>query len=711
MNPLSPISGLATLTIDLRCDDAPPTGISVRSFDVLEQIDGDYRATVVIASEQEIMAQKLLGADCALVFARDGVEGRSLCGVVERVEDLGEVNHRQFVRLEVAPAFALLGYGRNSRIWQHMSVRDIVRKVLQVGLADYGRTFDFAQTIRGDRVRDYCVQYSESDHAFVRRLLEEEGMAYIYVHDTEAKLETLTLRDASSQYPKLDEAVIPVIDHDSTEANIESISSIASARTLTVTSVLRRDYRWGSPREMLTEPKGGVDERQRDRRIYQHQHRRYVRDDLVERASDVLAAERVHAQTLFGKGNVSTFMPGVRFTLFNGASDLDGNYLLTSVKHLYTDNEEAGGTYHNEFACIPADTEYRPRQRTPKPRVHGPHTATVVGDEEIHTDEHGRIQVQFHWEETPSFATGASGWIRCAQSWAGPGWGIQFIPRVGMEVIVEFIEGNPDRPLVIGCVYNGLNEVPFALPQHKTQSGLQTRSSPNSDGYNMLRFEDAAGHESIKLRAQRDLTEVVLNEHSTRVGANQTNHVGCDQCETVCGKQTLTVRKNRRVTIDGSQSVTISGAQPEDGVSGSKLNIVGDYKVDVSQTVEVQAPIHIRLTCGNSSLTLEPDQITLICGNSSLRMDPDQIQANAGGLAWMELNTNAVIASREASTLALDANVVVQSSGGSMMRLDNNALVRSSGHSSVSLDSNASVRSAGGGHVRVVGSDVELNVP
>ncbi|NJK33358.1 MAG: type VI secretion system tip protein VgrG, partial [Deltaproteobacteria bacterium] len=203
--------------------------------------------------------------------------------------------------------------------------------------------------------------------------------------------------------------------------------------------------------------------------------------------------------------------------------------LLTQVSHHYTDDASSGGTYFNEFTCIPTAIAYRPRQRSAKPRVHGPHTATVVGDEEIHTDEHGRIQVQFHWEEVPSNAADASCWIRCAHTWAGSGWGAQFIPRVGMEVVVEFLEGNPDRPLVTGCVYNGANPPPFEVPVSKTQSGWRTRSSPDSEGYNMLRFEDAVGQEEIHIHAQRDWRVVVEHDAEQEVRRDERLRVRRDR--------------------------------------------------------------------------------------------------------------------------------------------------------------------------------------
>jgi type VI secretion system secreted protein VgrG len=290
-----------------------------------------------------------------------------------------------------------------------------------------------------------------------------------------------------------------------------------------------------------------------------------------------LAAERAEGETLRGKGNVASFVPGARFTLFNGGSEHDGDYVLTRVAHRYTDSAQDGGTYYNEFTCIPASVEYRPRHHTPKPRVHGPHTATVVGDDEIHSDEHGRIQVQFHWEESPSNAAGASCWIRCAQSWSGAGWGAQFIPRVGMEVVVEFLEGNPDRPLVTGCVFNGVNPYPFDVPGSKTQSGWRTRSSPNSEGYNMLRFEDAAGQEEIHIHGQKDWSIVIENDKDQEIRHDEALHVLHDRTKNVDHDERETIGNNRWITV-GMNHVEMIGMNMGLTVGVSQNEVIGAMK-------------------------------------------------------------------------------------------------------------------------------------
>ncbi|NVB39680.1 type VI secretion system tip protein VgrG [Pseudenhygromyxa sp. WMMC2535] len=648
MNIANPLA-LATLEVEFRCEDTEPATLQVRRLSLSEQVDCDYQANLMLSSHEDFDPNALLGADCELVISRGVIERRRLFGVIEEVEDRGELDHQHWVELRVVPAFALLDMGQNTRIWQHRSVREIINTVLERSLGAYGRSFDFGMTTRGAAKRDYCVQYRESDRAFVRRLLEEEGLAYDYVHEPGAGVEQLTLRDANNQYPKLENLdgseEVPLVENDAAHILLESIQAFGYARRLTVTGALRRDYDWREPNSWLDERSEGEDQRARQRRVYLHQHRRYIHDDLDNQVSDTSAAETFEGEALAARSNISALMPGMRFRLTDASAELEQEYLVTRVKHEYQDTED-GSTYGNEFTCGPSERLYRPRQRTPKPRVHGPHTATVVGDDEIHTDEHGRIQVQFHWEETPSHAADASCWIRCAQSWSGPGWGAQFIPRRGMEVMVEFIEGNPDRPLVTGCVYNGANEFPFEAPANKTQSGWRTRSSPNSDGYNMLRFEDATGHEEIHIHGQKDWSIVIENDkdqhihhdetarvyhdrtktvdHDERerigndrwiaVGSNHTETIGLNMSETVGVNKTVAVGVVMSTTV-GEDMHTVVGDNMSEGVGDTKTATVG---VDSHESVGAKKVLTVgkeyAIVCGKASIVLRSNGEIVIRG-------------------------------------------------------------------------------------------------
>jgi type VI secretion system secreted protein VgrG len=293
---------------------------------------------------------------------------------------------------------------------------------------------------------------------------------------------------------------------------------------------------------------------------------------------------------------------GQRVVIENAAqTGTPAEWIVIGVSHSFGGEPGHARVYANELRCLPADVPLRPLQSRAKPKVHGPQTATVVGGGEIDVDAQGRIQVQFHWQEDPQFAAGASCRIRCAQSWAGPGWGAQFIPRVGMEVVVEFLEGNPDRPLVTGCVYNGANEPPFALPGNSTQSGWRSNSSPGGGGNNELRFEDAAGAEQIYLRGQKDWAIEIKHDktqtvgHDERhevgndrekviganerevIGANKSISVGQDHAEVITGNMTLEVGANQSVAIAANHSVNVGGSRSE-SIGASANELVAEIK-------------------------------------------------------------------------------------------------------------------------------------
>ena len=313
-------------------------------------------------------------------------------------------------------------------------------------------------------------------------------------------------------------------------------------------------------------------------------------------------------------------VPGRVFELIEAGPELDGDYTITAVIHEYEARQvEASGAYHNRFRCVPASVVHRPRAWTPKPRVGGPHTATVVGDEEIHTDEHGRVRVQFHWQEQASFAADASCWIRCAQSWSGMGWGSQFIPRVGMEVVVEFIEGNPDRPLITGCVYNGLNPLPFVTPGQKTQSGWRTSSTPGGEGYNMLRFDDTAGREEIHVHGQRDWTIAIEHDKSAWIGHDESERVGNDRSLDVVRDLAEQIGKNHtsKVGVDRRASV---GRDLE-------LRVGHDQIVEVDNEATLDVGERLTLVCGESSLILDKSGAIQLRGKS-IRLLADRITEN-----------------------------------------------------------------------------------
>jgi type VI secretion system secreted protein VgrG len=683
---------------------------SVASASVKEALNEPYCAIVTVhTGETDTDPMEVLGKNCTVTWRRGDLVQHAHGLALKVIEH--PLDERQMtLTVEIAPALALLSQRRNSRVFQQKNVPDILKEVLEEALGPYEREVkqDLSETYDE---REYCLQFDETDLAFVHRLMEEEGIFYSFEQDGDK--EVLFLFDKSAtgvEVETLDGGDVP-FDADTLEVSVrEPIARFQPTNLLTPTSLVLRDFDWTQQGNMRVDAEDkGQDARGKDREIYTHHQRVLTIDDydagvLKYRKHDADRQAKIRAEllrapqrTAHGTGRVIGFRPGRRFSLIEHPSvGADHEYFLTRVEHSHDalpheDGEHSSPeSYHNRFEVQPADVAWRPDRVTQKPRIHSIQTAIVVGPsgEEIHTDEHGRIKVEFHWDRLGKGDEKSSCWVRVQQPWAGSGWGFVFIPRVGMEVLISFLDGDPDRPLCIGSVYNGTNRPPYPLPDEKTKSTIKTQSTPGGGGYNELRFEDKAGSEEIFTHAQKDYNEVVEHDHTTTVHNNQTNAIDCEHTETVGGNQSLTVDQNRTVHIKGSQSVTIDGGKAADGHTGSKLAITGKYKVDASEWIEEQAPDHIKLTCGGSSILIEPGKITL----------------QAGGGAKVVLDANALVQSVAGSKTFHDANSLMVSSGGSQTFLDANALVAASGGAQVLFDANANMTSAGGSQVLLDGN-------
>jgi len=338
-------------------------------------------------------------------------------------------------------------------------------------------------------------------------------------------------------------------------------------------------------------------------------------------------------------------------------SDLNQEYLITrlttsATQPLGEDSGDESSSYNNEFECIPSSIPFRPSRKALKPMVEGVQTAMVTGPggEEIYTDEYGRIKVQFHWDRVGHRDENSSCWIRVSQLWAGEGWGAIYTPRIGQEVIVDFLEGDPDKPIITGKVYNGDNATPYTLPDDKTKSTIKSNSYKGGGGYNELRFEDTKGSEEVYIHAQKDMNEKIENNMSTSVGANQSISVGADRTITVNKHQKVTIKSGEEVEITGDRSKTIHGNEyitidgesitsvkqdvELDVLSGTyflnvmtgsatfnvKANVAENY--DANQDTTVKGNITIKSTTGKISIEAA-NEIQLVTGSSKLTMKKD----------------------------------------------------------------------------------------
>lgn len=566
-----------------------PPAWAVRRHQLVERIDEPYELVLdLVTTELDFELQRLVAAEVSLEVGRPGRDPRVVHGIVTRCEYVRTFAEQLHVRLLVEPALALLRYQRRRRIFADTSVPEIVRDVAMATLAEYRRTLDIAKLRRTYAPRDYCVQYDETDLEFVLRILAEEGIGIVFADDGAREVAVLfddnavlapagasMLADAPGEPNG-----VPVIPDEFETASVESIQYLGSSHCMRTRMWTAMAFDWKSSRpenlncgvaygdgpetfgtvhlfspHRLDEGKGGA--------LAPH-------IDTTERWADRVAQDARARQTRApGASNLTTLAAGSTVEVTHHPhAELDDRYAMLEVVHVgdfpeveAESDPDARATYHNEFIAQRLEVPVRPRLR-PRRRIRGPHGGVVVGPEgeEIHTDELGRVQVRMHWDEESD--GGTLPWLRVLHAWAGPAYGTMFVPRVGMQVIVDFLDGDPDRPIVVGCVYTRENLPPLMLPEEKTQTVVaRSRSVPSHDGYNEIKFDDAAGNEVVSVHAQRDLRETVRAAHTRTVGASERLSVGGDRHRTVRGSEDVNVGEDRRTRIDGSRHTTIGGSE------------------------------------------------------------------------------------------------------------------------------------------------------
>jgi type VI secretion system secreted protein VgrG len=580
----------------------------------------DLRTTNLTAEPAQ-----LLGVS-ATVMTERGSLTRELCGIIESVED-GLADHDALIAtVVIVPALMALAQRKTSRIFQEKTIPEILQEVLEEGLGPYERTIDTDFLSGSYSPQEYTVQYQETDLDFVERLMEEYGITYRFKH--EDGKEILMLLDSDAAYVDVTsfgnmDGVLPVVLRDGSSGQREDIRAFHRESKLRPTVARTMVFDWLAPESLqpaenaeaaeLEGQNGATLEPERE--VYEHEaptttygYRTGGLDFAAVEEQTKLRrkVQQRDAVRCFGTSTVTGLAPGQKFELLDHPqAELEGQYLVIAVEHsagTLSNTSVPGEDYANRFECIPLAVEWRPARRWPKPRITSMQTATVVGPagEEIHTDEHGRIKVQFHWDRDGAFDENTTCFIRVVQPWAGNGWGFVFLPRIGMEVAVTFIDGDPDRPVVTGCLYNGANPPPYGLPDEKTKSTIKSESSPGGNGFNELRFEDAAGAEEIYIHAQKDFNEEVLNDHNTHVGNNQTNTVEVDQEQTVHGNQTEVVDGNQDVTVNTDRIMHVVGNFDETIDGTETRNVTGD----VTETFSA-----------NETRTITGDQTETISGS------------------------------------------------------------------------------------------------
>ncbi len=544
-----------------------------------------------LADSHSLSLKDMLGKPVTVRIEQQDLSTRYLNGIVARASLAGRRAERYYgYELIVRPWLWLATRRSDCRIFQNKTVPEIVQEVLST----YG--FPIESHLAETYVpRDYCVQYNETDAAFVSRLMEFEGIYYWFRHAEDTH--TLMLSDAMSSHTALPGyETIPYIARDRTAiADEEHIDGWLPAQEVSVGKHQTTDYDYTKPRADLSSQK--VDPRGHDHDSFaSFEWPGGYRDDApgahysrVRLEEQQAEHERASADT-----DVRGAAPGYLFTLAHcPRADQNREYLIVRCQYRFQENayasdQGAEAVVHQTMMLVqPSSLPYRSPRDTPRPRTNGPQTATVVGPpgEEIWTDQYGRVKLQFRWDRYGQSNQDSSCWVRVSSPWAGGGFGGVQIPRVGDEVVVDFLNGDPDEPIVTGRVYNGEKMPPWGLPGSATQSGLLSRSSPGgtTEHANAFRFEDKKGAEQLWMHAERNFDAETELDHSLSVGNNHTHTVGNDETMQVKNNRQRSVGQNETVNI-GQNRVAQIGANETHGVVGNRTRTVGQ-----NETVTIAA--------------------------------------------------------------------------------------------------------------------------
>ncbi|ELG2043494.1 type VI secretion system tip protein VgrG [Vibrio fluvialis] len=620
---------MATLKYQFHVEGLEDDTLVVRGFDGQETLSSEringqpchgFRYELELASRLANLTPEMVVDKIAeLTLYRDDVLVQRVNGIVRRFTQGDTGHHHTFYSLTLVPTLERLSLRHNSRIFQLTTVPEILSILLQeMGINDYA----FALT-RDCAQREFCVQYRETDLDFFHRLAAEEGLVYSFIHE-EGK-HTLIFSDASESLPKLGE---PIPYNTLAGGMIESpyISALSVHTQSEVSQTALQDYSFKKPTYSFAQQAVGteMDYQQPD---YEHFDApgRY-KDDVSGKAFSQIRLDylRRNAHTATGKSNQPLLRPGVKFDLQEHLDDtLNRDWLVVRVTSQGTQPqalEEAGGngatTYANQFTLIPAHRTWRATPQA-KPQVDGPMIATVVGPqgEEIFCDEHGRVKLHFPWDRYSNGDEHSSCWVRVSQGWAGSQYGMIAIPRIGHEVIVSFLNGDPDQPIVTGRTYHATNTAPYTLPDNKTKTVLRTETH-QGQGYNELSFEDQAGSEQIYLHAQKDFDGLIENDHTSVIKHDK--H--------------LTVENDRFTQIKNNQHLTVGGESRESVTGNRTLMVEGSLHVKTGSVWVNESGTEVHIKAGQKVVIEAGSEITVKAGGSFVKVDPAGVHLSGTGV-------------------------------------------------------------------------------
>lgn len=603
----------------------PESTFVVAEFALEEGLNQPFRLRLELASpEPDVDFGAVLDQPCELLVWYSGELLRRVCGVVSDMAQGDSGFRRTRYTLEVKPALWRLSLRQNSRIFQAQKPDEILSILLQ----EHGIT-DYAFALKNEHAkREYCVQYRETDLDFVNRLAAEEGLFYFFEFE-QGKHRIVFADDAAAL------TAGPELFFNLGNRSLEQgpyVRQFHYREAVRPSDVELKDYSFKTPAYGLSHKKMGAElAHQRD--TYQHfdYPGRYKLDPSGKAfAQNRLDALRNDAVTGSGKSNCAALLPGQTFTLTehpNGA--LNADWQIVRIQHTGLQPqalEEEGGSgptvYHNEFGVVKASTTWRALMPA-RPMVDGPQIAIVVGPEgeEIYCDEHGRVKLQFPWDRYGSSNDMSSCWVRVSQGWAGGQYGIMAIPRIGHEVIVSFLEGDPDQPIITGRTFHATNRPPYELPANKTRTVLRTETH-QGEGFNELRFEDQAGQEEIYIHGQKDLNLLIENDAAWHIKHDEHRDIDNERVTRIKANNHLTVEGEKRDQIKADYSLTVDACLHQKLGQSLLVEAGSEVHHKAGMKIVMEAGAELTLKVGGSFVKIDPSGVTLSGGS---------IKMNSGG--------------------------------------------------------------------------------
>ncbi|EKE2773284.1 type VI secretion system tip protein VgrG [Salmonella enterica subsp. enterica serovar Truro] len=553
----------------------------------------------------------MVGKDLCVNIELDGGGKRHISGLVTAARVVGHEGRSVTYELRMEPWLKLLTHTSDYKAFQNKTVVDILDEVL----AEYPYPVE-KRLVESYPVRTWQVQYGETDFDFLQRLMQEWGIYWWFEHSEDSH--TLVLADAISAHKACPDSPLVEWHQEGLKLDKEFIHTITANESLRTGQWVLDDFDFTKPRSLLANTVANP--RETGHATYEHYE--WPGDYFDKSEGEMLTRIRMEAQRspgsrVLGGGNIRTLMTGYTFTLENyPTAEVNQEYLLMQTLLFVQDNAQHSGqdqhfTFSTRFELHPTREVFRPQRTVSKPHTKGPQSAIVTGPagQEIWTDQYGRVKVQFGWDRYGKMDENSSCWIRVSYPWAGKGFGMIQIPRIGQEVLVDFKNGDPDLPIIVGRTYNQDTMPPWGLPGMASQSGIFSHSlygGPTNG--NMLRFDDKTGAEEVKFHAEKDLNTTVKN--------NETHTVMVDRTKTIIKNETNSIGEDRNTTVTKNDGLSVKLAQT--------INIGTTYRLDVGD--------QFTLRCGNAALVLHKDGSIEFCGKQLMLHTSDVMQLIGKGI-------------------------------------------------------------------------------